>query len=34
MKEKYITPDMEIVEFECEDVITQSGLDENETEIF
>lgn len=25
MKEKYITPDMEIVLFDCEDVITTSG---------
>lgn len=26
MKEKYETPEMEIVEFETEDVITASGL--------
>lgn len=25
MKEKYITPEMDIVLFECEDVITTSG---------
>lgn len=29
-KEKYETPDMEIVEFETEDVITASGVEENE----
>lgn len=35
MKEAYTTPEMEIVEFECEDVITTSGinLDENELPI-
>ena len=27
-KEKYITPDMEITEFEAEDVITTSGEDD------
>ncbi len=27
-KEKYITPDLEIVEFEAEDVITTSGEDD------
>lgn len=27
MKEKYITPEMEVVEFECEDVITTSTID-------
>lgn len=27
MKEKYITAEMEIVEFECEDVITTSTID-------
>lgn len=27
MKEKYIKPEMEIVEFECEDIITTSDLD-------
>lgn len=35
MKESYTAPEMEIVEFECEDVITTSGidLDDNETPI-
>lgn len=35
MKEKYITPEIEIVEFDCEDVITTSGIipDDNETPI-
>ena len=41
MKEKYIAPEMEIVEFDCEDVITTSSdipltpvnPDDNETEI-
>ncbi len=38
MKEKYTAPEMEIVEFDCEDVITTSGdiqftPDDNETEI-
>ncbi len=31
-KEKYIAPDMEIVEFEAEDVITTS-LEDDETKI-
>ena len=26
MKEKYITPEMDIILFECEDVITTSGV--------
>lgn len=26
MKEAYTTPEMEIVEFECEDIITTSGI--------
>jgi len=26
MKEKYITPEMDITLFECEDVITTSGI--------
>jgi len=30
MKEKYTTPEMEIIEFEVEDIITASG---DETEI-
>lgn len=31
--EKYTTPEMEVIEFESEDVITTSGIipDENET---
>jgi hypothetical protein len=29
MKEKYITPEMDIILFECEDVITTSGIAEN-----
>lgn len=35
MKEKYISPEIEIVEFDCEDVITTSGIipDDNETPI-
>ena len=35
MKETYISPELEIVEFECEDVITTSGIlpDDNETPI-
>ncbi len=35
MKETYTTPEMEIIEFENEDVITTSGidLDINETDI-
>ncbi len=32
MKEKYTTPEMEIVEFEVEDIITESG-EEDETVI-
>lgn len=33
--EKYITPEMEVIEFEAEDVITTSGitLDDDETMI-
>lgn len=27
MKEEYIKPEMEVVEFECEDVITTSSID-------
>ena len=27
MKLKYTTPEMEIVQFECEDVITTSGIE-------
>ena len=35
MKEVYTTPDMEIVEFETEDVITTSqGYDPDEGDIF
>lgn len=35
MKEAYTTPEMEVVEFECEDVITTSGIipDDNETPV-
>ncbi len=33
MKEIYTAPEMEIVEFECEDIITTSGLIEDELEI-
>ena len=35
MKETYISPELEIVEFECEDVITTSGIipDDNDTPI-
>ena len=35
MKEKYIKPEMEIVEFECEDVITTSPIStyDGETQI-
>lgn len=35
VKEKYISPEIEIVEFECEDVITTSGIipDDNELPI-
>ena len=35
MKETYAAPEIEIVEFECEDVITTSGIipDDNETPI-
>ena len=31
MKEQYITPEMDIVLFECEDVITASGIAANST---
>lgn len=34
MKETYTAPEMEIIEFESEDIITTSGLDENELPIF
>lgn len=30
MKERYETPEMEIVEFETEDIITASGIDNPE----
>lgn len=35
MKEAYTAPEIEIVEFECEDVITTSGIipDDNELPI-
>ena len=36
MKETYIAPEMDIIEFDCEDIITTSSIvfDNNETEIF
>ena len=33
MKETYAAPEIEIVEFECEDVITTSGIDPDENEL-
>ena len=33
MKEAYTVPEIEIVEFECEDVITTSGIDPDENEL-
>ncbi len=33
MKEEYIIPEMEVVCFESEDVITTSGIDEGEVEL-
>ena len=35
MREKYTTPEMEVIEFEVEDIITTSDLikDPNETDI-
>ena len=30
MKKQYKTPEMDVVNFDCEDVITTSSLDENE----
>ena len=33
MKELYQTPEMEIVAFEVEDIVTTSGLDDNQTDI-
>ena len=33
MKETYISPEMEIVEFECEDVITTSGIIPEDNEL-
>lgn len=33
MKEEYIKPEIEIVEFECEDVITTSGISTDEDEL-
>ena len=33
MKETYATPEIEIVEFECEDVITTSNIDTEENEL-
>lgn len=36
MKEAYTAPEIEVIEFECEDIITTSSIryDNNETEIF
>lgn len=31
MKEKYEVPEMDLIQFESEDVITTSGGDDNET---
>lgn len=33
MKETYISPEMEIVEFECEDVITTSVITTDDNEL-
>ncbi len=33
MKEKYVKPEMEIIEFESEDIITTSGIDLDENEL-
>lgn len=33
MKEEYITAEMEVVEFECEDVITTSNIIPDEDEL-
>lgn len=33
MKKHYKTPEMDVVNFDCEDVITTSGLGEDETTI-
>ena len=33
MKEEYVTPEMEIVEFDTKDVITTSCTNYNETEL-
>lgn len=33
MKEKYFEAEMEIVEFECEDVITTSDIDPDDNEL-
>ena len=32
MKEKYENPEMEIIEFETEDVITTSGIDDGDVD--
>ena len=34
MKKKYVTPEMEITEFENEDVITASNPDNNDTPLY
>lgn len=33
MKEKYTKPEMEVIEFESEDIITTSNIDPDENEL-
>ena len=33
MKETYVSPELEVVEFDCEDVITTSGVNPDENEL-
>ena len=33
MKETYVAPELEVVEFNCEDVITTSGVNPEENEL-
>ncbi len=33
MKEMYKTPEMEIIQFDCEDVITTSGITADDNEV-
>lgn len=33
MKETYVAPELEVVEFDCEDVITTSGVNPDENEL-